>query len=215
MKIIKKLSYKSAYYLQKSCNKTNESKRILYFGFQAIYGDLIKFAIIIFVSLLLQSFLPVLTIALTFAFLRRYAGGFHMDTEVKCIIGSLCLFVIPGTIISKIQFEINIFIFIAINTIVLTICLFLLLKYSPKDCINRPIDDSEAIIFKRKSIRDFIVLILISIILVFLGRTNLSLSIIIGIILEIFTIVPIGYRFFELISSLKVFTKHVRYFSSK
>jgi accessory gene regulator B len=124
-----------------------------------------------------------------------------MDTEIKCIITTVCSFVIPGTILSKIDFKIhfgNIFI---ISISVFVICLLLLIKYSPRDCVNRPIDDNEAIIFKKKSVRDFIILILISIILAFLGQPILSISILAGIVIEIFSLVPIGYRFFELINS--------------
>lgn len=201
MKIIRKLAYKSANYIKESNNSTNQSKRILYFGFQAIYGDLVKLFIVICISLLLKSILPVLTLTLSFAFLRRYAGGFHMDTELKCLITTVCSFVIPGTIISRISFIVHTQVLVVTHTIFSGICLFLLIKYSPRDCVNRPIDDSEAIIFKKKSIRDFIVLTLISIILTFLGQPILSISILAGVVIEIFTLVPFGYRFFELINS--------------
>lgn len=201
MKILRKLAYISADYIKKSNNSTNESKRILYFGFQAIYGDLVKLFIVICISFLLQSLLPVLIVTLAFAFLRRYAGGFHMDTELKCIITTVCSFVIPGTIISRVGFMIPIWVLVVIHTVFFIICVLLLIKYSPRDCVNRPIDDSEAIIFKKKSVRDFIVLTLISIILAFLGQPILSISILAGVVIEIFSLVPIGYRFFELINS--------------
>lgn len=201
MKILRKFAYISANYIKKSNNSTNESKRILYFGFQAIYGDLIKLFIVLCISLLLQSLLPVLTLTFSFTFLRRYAGGFHMNTELKCIIATVCFFVIPGTIISRVGFMLYPWKLIGIHTVFFVVCLLLLIKYSPRDCVNRPIDDSEAIIFKKKSIRDFIFLTLISIILAFLGQLILSISILAGIVIEIFSLVPIGYRFFELINS--------------
>lgn len=200
MKLIKKFAYKSANYIQKSNKTTNENKRILYFGFQAIYGDLVKMIIVICISLLLQSLLPVLTLTLAFALLRRYAGGFHMDTEGKCILATVSSFILVGTIIGKINIQLNVFLIIALNTIAFIICLILLIKYSPRDCINRPIDDSEAIVFKNKSIRDLILLILISIFLAFIGQPILSISIIAGIVIEIFTLVPIGYRLFGLLN---------------
>ncbi len=201
MKILRKLAYISANYIKKSNNSTNENKRILYFGFQAIYGDLVKLFVVICISLLLQSLLPVLTLTFSFAFLRRYAGGFHMDTELKCIIATVCLFVIPGTIISRVDFVLYTWKLVGMHTVLSIVCLLLLIKYSPRDCINRPIDDDEAIIFKKKSIRDFIVLTLITIILAFLGQPILSISILAGIVIEILSLVPIGYRFFELINS--------------
>ncbi len=201
MKIIRKLAYSSANYIQKNNKSSHENRRILYFGFQAIYGDIVKLIIVILISSALQSPFQVLALTFAFAFLRRYAGGFHMDTELKCIIATVCSFVIPGTLISKINFEINTIWIIGINTIIFINCLLLLKKYAPKDCVNRPIDENEAIVFKRKAIRDLIILTVISIILALLSQPLLSLSIIAGIVIEIFTLVPVGYRLFEMINS--------------
>ena len=201
MKIIRKFAYSSAIYIQQNNSSSHENRRILYFGFQAIYGDIVKLIIIILISTALQSLLQVLTLTFSFAFLRRYAGGFHMDTEGKCIIATVCSFVIPGTLISKINIELNTVWIIIINAIIFINCLLLLKKYAPKDCVNRPIEENEAIIFKRRAIRDFIILTVISIILALLGLHLLSLSIIAGILFEIFTLVPVGYRLFEIINS--------------
>ena len=201
MKFIRKFAYSSAIYIQKNNSGSHENRRILYFGFQAIYGDIIKLIIVILISTALQSLLQVLALTFTFALLRRYAGGFHMDTEGKCIIATVCSFVIPGTLISKLNFEVNTFWFIIINAIVFLNCLLLLKKYAPKDCVNRPIEENEEIAFKRKAIRDLIILTVISIILTLFGQQLLSLSIIAGILIEIFTLVPFGYRLFEKINS--------------
>ncbi len=201
MKFIRKFAYSSAIYIQKNNSSSHENRRILYFGFQAIYGDIVKLIIVILISSALQSLLQVLALTFAFALLRRYAGGFHMDTEGKCIITTVCSFVIPGTLISKLNFEANTFWIIIINAIVFLNCLLLLKKYAPKDCVNRPIEENEEIVFKRKAIRDLIILTVISIILTFFGQHLLSLSIIAGIIIEIFTLVPFGYKLFEKINS--------------
>ncbi|QNU65629.1 accessory gene regulator B family protein [Ruminiclostridium herbifermentans] len=201
MKIIRRFAYSSAVYIQKNNNGNHENRRILYFGFQAIYGDIIKLIIVILISSALKSLLQVLALTFAFVLLRRYAGGFHMDTEGKCIISTVCSFVIPGTLISKISFEFNTVWIIIIIAVAFVICLFLLKKYAPKDCVNRPIEEDEAAIFKRKAIRDVIILIIISIILAILGQHLLSLSIVAGILIEIFTLVPVGYRLFERINS--------------
>jgi accessory gene regulator B len=201
MKFIRRFSYSSAIYIQKSNNGNHENRRVLYFGFQAIYGDIVKLIIVILISAALNSLLQVLSLTFAFALLRRYAGGFHMDTEAKCIIASVCSFVVPGTLISKINFEFDTVWVIIINFIAFVISIFLLKKYAPKDCVNRPIEEDEAVIFKRKAIRDVIILIVLSIILAILGHHLLSLSIIAGILIEIFTLVPVGYRLFEIINS--------------
>lgn len=201
MKIIRKLSYSSAIYIQQNNSSSHENRRILYFGFQAIYGDIVKLIIVILISSALQSLLQVLALTFAFAFLRRYAGGFHMDTEAKCIITTVCSFVIPGTLISKINFETSTFWIIIINAIIFINCLLLLMKYAPRDCVNRPIEEDEAIVIKRKAIRDFVILTVISVILALLGQHLLSLSIIAGILIEIFTLVPFGYRLFKMINS--------------
>lgn len=201
MKIIRKFAYSSAIYIQQNNSSSHENRRILYFGFQAIYGDMVKLIIVILISSVLHSLLQVLALTFAFAFLRRYAGGIHMDTDGKCIIVTVCSFVIPGTLISKINFELNTVWIIIINAIITINCLLLLKKYAPKDCVNRPIEENEAIVFKSRAIRDFIILAVISIIFALLGQHLLSLSIIAGILIEIFTLVPVGYRLLEMFNS--------------
>ncbi len=201
MKIIRKFAYSSAHYIQQNNSSSHENRRILYFGFQAIYGDIVKLIIIMLISFALQSLLQVLVLTFAFAFLRRYAGGFHMDTESKCIIATVCSFVIPGTLISMINFEMNTVWIIIINAITFINCLLLLNKYAPRDCVNRPIEEDEANAFKSRAIRDFIILTVISIILALLGQYLLSLSIIAGILIEIFTLAPVGYKLFEMFNS--------------
>lgn len=207
MKIIKKLAYKSAFYIQKCNNSSHENKRILYFGFEAIYGDIVKLTIVICASAILRSLFPVLAITLAFAILRRYAGGFHMDSEGKCLLATFCSFVIPGTLLSKINFHANSILLIIINAFIFIACLLLLIKYAPKDCINRPIDEDESIVFKRRAIRDIIILTIISIILAILDNSLLSFSIMLGIILEVFTLVPFGYNLFKAFNSFSLAKK--------
>ncbi|PYG88590.1 accessory gene regulator B [Ruminiclostridium sufflavum DSM 19573] len=203
MKILHRLAYISASCIQRNNNSSHINRRILYFGFQAIYGDLVKLTVIICIAAILKALLPVLTLTLAFALLRRYAGGFHMSTELKCIFASVFSFVIPGTVISMLNFEISTVLSVIISVIIFLICLFLVAKYSPKDCVNRPIDEKEAVVFRKKAIRDLILLFMLSILLLLLGQPTLSAAIITGIAIEIFTVIPIGYRFFELINSLQ------------
>ncbi|WP_054750149.1 accessory gene regulator B family protein [Ruminiclostridium josui] len=71
MRLIEKVSYQSANFITSFLNQNHNKRMILYFGFQAIYGDLLKLLIIIICSLILRSFIPSILISFSFAYLRK------------------------------------------------------------------------------------------------------------------------------------------------
>jgi len=197
MKIIQKISFESAKYISQKLGHNNQKRAVLYFGFQGIYGDVSKLSIIILVSLILKSLLPSLIIAITFAFLRKKAGGFHMKTEAGCTLFTLCICVIPGTMIRylslKASFTTAVFAILAIYVF----CFICLLKYAPRGSKNRTITDIYEIReFKKKSVLSLIFLAIICMIFVFL-TPEVSISICVGCLLEVITITPFVCDFIE------------------
>lgn len=198
MRFIHKLAYSSARYIQTELYHSHEKRAVLYFGFQAIFGDAWRLFIIISISLVLKSFLPSLLIAVTFAYLRRNAGGIHMNTASGCTIFTTCICVIPGTIINYFSLRLTP---ISVPVSILSIfvfCYICLLKYAPKDCVNRPITDANEIQkFKYKSILTLKILLLVSTFFIFLGKYKLAISIGVGSLVEVFTIIPIVCKSIE------------------
>lgn len=190
MKLIEKLSYNSANYLTKKLGLSHERRAINYFGFQAIYGDIFKVVIMAAISLCLDSFIPTMLIAFSFAFLRKNAGGFHMKSEGGCIIFTTCICVIPGTIIRYISLNSTSLIFLIVTFIFGCICLY---RFAPRGTKNNQIEDKlEILKFKRKSFISFFVIYLLVIIFFFsFKQYQYSIALSIGCLLEVITITPV------------------------
>lgn len=198
MRLIEKCAYSCAKFIQVNRGQNHEDRATLYFGFQAVFGDAVKFLVIAFLSMILNSFIATLILTLSFILIRSYAGGVHMDTEGSCLLMSICLLVIPGATINY-TYKYLSMVAICILCLVIFVISFICIKiYAPIDCINRPItEQSEISRFKHNSILCLIILLFISIICILLKQNLIATAIIIGVLMEICTIVPFGYRLLD------------------
>lgn len=198
MRFIEKCAYSCAKFIQVNRGQTHEDRATLYFGFQAVFGDVVKFLVIAFLSMILNSFIATLILTLSFILIRSYAGGIHMDTEGSCLLMSICLLVIPGATINYTYKYLSV-VAICILCLVIFVISFICVKiYAPIDCINRPItEQSEISKFKHNSILCLIILLFITIICILLKQNLIATAIFIGVLMETCTIVPFGYRLLD------------------
>ncbi|MDF2988561.1 MAG: Accessory regulator [Eubacterium sp.] len=200
MRFINKWSYACAKGLSEALNENHQKRREYNFGFQIIIGEFVKFSAIIIVSLIFGVFLPALVITLAFVSLRMIAGGYHMDTQGKCLLVTLGLF-IPAALIAKytchywntLQLVLLIFItFIA--------GLYALIRYAPRDNPNKPITEPDEILkFKKLSLGYLFVWLVIIVVLTLLQMKLFVISLGFGVLLELFMITQAGHKFFDLI----------------
>ena len=196
-------AYRSANYLVKHQNESNEKRRVYYYGFQVIFGELMKLIILIIASLLLGTLGATMITALIFAFLRRTAGGYHMDTYGKCMTVTLGLFLFSG-VIAQYTYQgwsvVHILILIMTTFIV---SLFVIIKWAPADTPNKPITNPEKIRkFKMQSIIIIVFWLIFMLFMSYYKQHILIIAACLGVLLESFTIAPAGYRFFNWISGL-------------
>lgn len=201
MRLIEKCAYSSAKFIQVKKKQNHADRAILYFGFQVIYGDIIKIFLLTLLSLILKSFLSTAVLAIAFIVLRTYAGGIHMNTEIKCTIVTIILLLVPGTLIAYLSSYISTRATLMFILFVLVFSFICLYKYAPKDCINRPITDKHTIQkFKRYAIITLFILISFSLVIIKYYDNFLAVSIGSGVILAIFTVIPSGYNLLDLIN---------------
>ncbi|MCX8129687.1 MAG: accessory gene regulator B family protein [Clostridia bacterium] len=211
MRFIHVWSYSCANYLMYQLKENHERRRVYYYGFQIVFGAIVKAVLLLTIAVLVKSLVPTLIILFIFGSLRVLAGGFHMDTYGRCIVTSTVLFVAAGmaTQYSYRMWDSSIVaVLIAATTIFGAITI---LKWAPKDNPNKPITKPEEIRkFKGLSFMHIIVWALICSVLLFYrnssGLVYLNMIIIsssFGILLELFTVAPVGYGFFEWISGQK------------
>lgn len=202
MKFISKWSYACAKGLAEVLNEDHSKRFEYYFACQLIIGEIVKTTILFTISFILGIFLPTLLISISFVSLRMIAGGYHMDTQGKCLLVTLGLF-IPSALILKYTYQnMN---SLGINVFVSIICItgtYILGRYAPKDTPNKPITDS---IKKRKlKLSSFVILflwILISYILSILEFRLAAICLSSGVLLELFVVSQIGHKIFGLLDN--------------
>lgn len=162
-------------------------------GITLACSEILKYSIVMFIAycLCLGISLPTFIIMTIFTVLRVYAGGVHLSTFNKCFGAMIVCFLSLGWIVTKIH--------INLESIILgyIICIYLSYKYAPqerqdksdKDCDNGNVKKYKTMLFVT-------VCGILSMVLV--GSYQLiSLSIFFGVLLEIFTITPIGTKLFK------------------
>jgi accessory gene regulator B len=201
--IIYKLSYNFAYLLSRELKTDHEQRRVYYYGFKIIIGGSFKLILVCLISLLVGSFIPTIIVAITFASIRKFAGGFHMDTFNKCTIISLLLFITFG---STAQYTFDLWptaCILAIILIAYSFAFFAVLKWVPDDNPNRPITEPDEIKkFKKQTILVLTFYAAILTLVLLLKCINFKLyilSICFGVSLEMFTVTPSGHKFFDAI----------------
>jgi accessory gene regulator B len=174
---------------------------IFEYAFKAIYGESAKLIIILAIAYALNILIPVLIVAIVFVSLRTIAGGFHMDSFMKCLIITAMLFIVPTYLIYKLTL-IHSFSIVELSVITIVtyiLCYWLANKYAPKDNPNKRIDDISKIkALKRKTKVYMTVVGMISLILtVTLHNPTITLFVCVGELVEIYTITPMSVIFYD------------------
>jgi len=173
-------------------------------GAMIFYGELFKYLIVLSIAYCLDILLPTFLIMNVFSSLRALAGGVHMSTFNKCFAVMISFFLSLGYIVS--QMHISVLLMIASMSIGFIWSIVTAIKYAPqersdksdKDCDNGNKMKHRTIIFIVFSF------IISSLIYIFTQQYIISISIIVGVLLEMFTISPVGTKIFQWIDGKKV-----------
>lgn len=198
MRFVQKWSYACANHLASVLNENHRRRAVYYYGFYIIIGMAVKGIVLVSTASLLGVLLPALLIVITFGSLRMLAGGYHMDTYGRCLVVSLALFLAGASMAQYTHRYWEIGWVAALVGITFLLGLYLLIKYAPKDTPNKPITDPVAI----KRYKTFSVIYLcgwlvLMAVLTVLGQTLQVLAMCAAVIMELFTITPVGHRFFD------------------
>jgi len=148
--------------------------QVYYYGFQIIIGGINKFILLIISGLLLNILPQLLLTTISFASLRFWTGGLHLDSYPKCSYISLLSFTLTALLAKYII--LNQF----ISMLIFLFVLFLILIYAPIEHPNKPIKENKKIKFK------IIALFVLTILVIIYSLTHnviISNSIIYGILL--------------------------------
>lgn len=144
--MIDKLSHKLAVSLhKKQVIEDEEDIELYHYGFFVLISEALFILSCIFVGVLLGMFLQSVIFCATFFVLRRFAGGYHAKTELKCQIVSILIFLISMFLI-YISIKYQVYILCIFTQFV---CSILLIIFSPADTPQKQLNASEKMKFKK------------------------------------------------------------------
>jgi len=196
--IIKKYRHKEVKITSDHVKQLAENGAIIF------YGELFKYLIVLSIAWYFGILLETFLIMNTFSFLRGLAGGVHMSTFNKCFGVMIGCFLSLGYLVSQVH----------ITPVITSICITLgfvwsiiiALKYAPQerpDKTDKDCDNGNKM--KYKTVMFIIVSFIISMILIlFTEKYIIGMSIFTGVLLEMFTISPVGTRLFKFIDNGEV-----------
>lgn len=154
---------------------------LIAYGFFAVLSKFIYGAICVISGLVFNRFVESIVFYISFLFIRKYAGGFHASSEIKCFIASTCSIICAIACIhlaSEIQTFRYVMMFVSVLSTVLIVF------YSPVASQENPLSVTETKKYARISIIRITCLILLLIVFCTFNFLNYSLSICGAIIIE-------------------------------
>ncbi len=179
------------------------------FGLELFLGEIIKLICLITISYILGLLPEILIITATAGILRLASGGEHCSEYYRCLIGGTMCFMLLGWAVhyfSPILNQQELFFVALLSFLIAEIALW---KYAPGDTENKPITEEKDIIkYKKWSLIIAVVYFIIMMIFSAVTTLNLiTLAIAVGMLEQVFTVTPWGYRFLHFIDHVLDFNK--------
>ena len=116
---------------------TEELKDVYIYGFDLLFSFLISTTIILTIGLITHQILPTIFFLLTFILVRRYTGGYHANTYLKCQICTVSFYLI--TVVLSIYLNIPHYSYIILGAI----GIFVILLLGPIENPHKPLTNQE------------------------------------------------------------------------
>lgn len=155
------------------CKKVikDDDREIYQYGFEQVFSSLLNIATMLLLGLILGKIYQSLVLILSFMALRSYSGGYHANTPLQCYLLTVMSI---STALSIMKF-ITIDRFICLGLLVLSSVVILLL--SPIGSKNKPLDEIEKIIYRKKTIIVWSVETCVAIVFIILDITEIHIAI--------------------------------------
>lgn len=174
-----------------SVNGYDESRiEEISFGLQLLIGEIPKFFITFILAWLLNIIdLTIISFMIILPY-RMFSGGFHLNTHLGCIIATNTMYIGSAYLANILNFnDIVKYILIAITFI---FSFTMIAKYAPADTENVPVLQKKE--RRKRRIWSFIIAGIELITAIFIPYKVISNMIIIGILVQTFTITKLAYR---------------------
>lgn len=160
----------------------NEDKEIYKYAFNIILSSLIHIATVMILGLCFNLFIESLVFYFSFIAIRKFAGGYHAKTPVRCYLFSFASNIIILCLVKWLSSINTLFIFIFI--IFELLCVVLILLISPLDTENNPLTGQEKKMYRMLTSIITILIFIISSLCFFKGYRNIGSSMICGVVMS-------------------------------
>lgn len=209
MRFIRVWAYGCAKYLAEHLKENHQKRGIYYYSFQIMISNILEVSALILISLILGIFGVIAVTLLTFVIMRSAAGGYHMDTYGKCMMASLALFILTGLIAQYTGAYWSMTVIILFIALSFVLSIYIIAKWAPRDNPHKPITDPKEIRKLKGLSYTYLLIWLFTVLLLSYFKLNsYVLSLCFALLVEMFTISPAGYAFFDWISgSVNLFNR--------
>lgn len=152
----------------------DNDREIYQYGFEQFFTTVLNIATMLLLGVIFGKIYQSIVLTLSFMALRTYSGGYHASTPLRCYI---------LTVIS-ISAALSTMKFVAINRFV---CLGLLilsgiviLLLSPVDTKNKPLDEIEKVIYRKKTILVWSIETCAALVFIVLDITEIHIAIVLA-----------------------------------
>ena len=148
----------------------DKDKNIYVYGFNQLLFTGLNLITVIILGVIFNKLMDSIIFMCTYIPIRVYAGGYHAKTHLKCyifsiIMLSIILFILKINLIS-----------LHISLILVLISSILILFLSPVEDKNKPLDKLEKKVYKKRTIRNFIIALIVLLIFLLLNKSSIIIS---------------------------------------
>lgn len=182
--MIKLISSKVACFLCKD-EERKDNYEIYEYAVYIILSSAFHIATIIALGLCFNLLVESLVFYFSFITIRKFAGGYHATTPIKCYIISVVSSTIILVLINIIPIIVSRFRFIEYFLLILGLFSLIIICYlSPLDTINNPLNNEEKIFLKKITIFLSVTIYFISCLLIVFSVLNIGIAMMFGIIMS-------------------------------
>lgn len=122
------------------------SREIYLFGLEQLFTTLLNIITTVIIGILLGEFWQGFLFVVLFMVLRSYAGGYHASTSARCYLLTSVIIAIALSVIKYINFNM----FVCLGLLMISGVVILVL--SPVEAKNKPLDNIEYVIYRKKAV---------------------------------------------------------------
>ncbi|HSQ88046.1 accessory gene regulator B family protein [Romboutsia sp.] len=197
---IEKISLSISDKLGDKLKKSDDEKAILNYGLFIIIHTSLAILATIFVGILTNMVIEIMVISVTAAYMKRYSGGIHSSSPLRCVITGVLFSFILSVICKYIMCNFSNNLIAIILGIGLCLSYYILYKKCPVPSKNKPLKkESTRKKLRKKSFKLINIYLIVIIMLYILNiihglywAKTCMISMFLGILLQIFALAEIG-----------------------